>query len=275
MALTAVTDASLLNSRTLAPVPSLPAEGGEQRIQRRLADAIYEHRLPPGTKLPEADLCRIFDASRGTVRKVLGQLAAEQIIQLIPNRGAFVARPSVDETRNVYELRRILESGVVRCLGARARDGRPQGWLAKVRRQIDEEHEASRAGDTPRYIRLTGQFHLNLAAATGNAALEQQLRRVVSQTSLMVALYDLPGRTPCSFHEHREILQAIEDGDFGRAECLMDEHLLACERQLRLRPVAAPTDLAQILNACASQDEPLRPAAPGGLPGRRTPRRPQ
>ena len=74
MALTAVTDASLLNSRTLAPVPALPAEGGEQRIQRRLADAIYEHRLPPGTKLPEADLCRIFDASRGTVRKVLEHL---------------------------------------------------------------------------------------------------------------------------------------------------------------------------------------------------------
>jgi len=275
-----VNDPSLVNLRTLSPAPSPPSVGcpdgrEEQRIQRRLADAIYEHRLPPGTKLPEADLCRIFDVSRGTVRKVLGQLAAEQIVQLIPNRGAFVARPSVDETRNVYELRRVLEAGVVRCLGARSRDGRSEGWLAEVRRQIDDEEEASRAGDTPRYIRLTGQFHVDLAAATGNVVLEQHLRRVVAQTSLMVALYDLPGRTPCSFREHREILQAIEGGDFAVAERLMVEHLVACERQLRLRPVLAPTDLAQILGAYVPQDAPQRPAAPGGMPGRRTARRPQ
>src|SRR5262245_34620350 len=92
----------------------------ESRVASRLADAIFEHRLPPGTKLPEADLCRIFGVSRGVVRKVLNRLAGEQLLDLVPNRGAFVAKPSVEETRDVYEVRRILETGVVRVLASQS-----------------------------------------------------------------------------------------------------------------------------------------------------------
>ena len=243
------------NRTSLKPIDSLP-QGGfeaaaavdgnvEATMQRKLADAIYEHRLPPGTKLPELDLCRIFGVTRGVVRKVLSRLAAEQLLELIPNRGAFVARPTVEETRNVYQLRRILEAGVVRCLAGH--EHKPRRWLEQVRRQIDEEREANRAGDHARYIRLAGKFHLDLAAATGNAALEQHLKRVVSQTSLMTALYDLPGTNTCSFHEHLEILQAIDAGDFARGERLMDEHLLGCERQLRLDGEPQRVDLAAVL----------------------------
>ncbi len=237
--------------------PQASDERDESSMQRRLADAIYEHRIPPGTKLPEIDLCRIFGVTRGDVRKVLSRLAAEQLIELIPNRGAFVARPSVEETREVYELRRILESGVVRCL-ARHNHGSHR-WLDKVRRQIAEEREANRVGDTPRYIRLAGKFHLDLAAATGNSALEHQLKRVVSQTSLMVALYDLPGTNTCSFHEHLEILDAVEAGDYAKAESLMDEHLLGCERQLRLGGETQRIDLAAALGGTTA----TAPAMPG------------
>src|SRR6188768_4064717 len=197
----------------VAAVPAAGPTGNEElRVQQRLADAIYEHRIPPGSKLPEADLCRILDTSRGTIRKVLDRLANEQLVDLIPNRGAFVAKPSIKSTRQVYALRRILEGGVVRVLS----QCECSPWIGPVREQVAEEREANRAGDTSRYIRLAGKFHLDLAAATGNQALEQHLRRVVSQTSLMVALYDMRGTNPCSVHEHLEILQAIEAGDHAR-----------------------------------------------------------
>lgn len=232
-------------------------ESGAARMQRQLSEAIFEHRIAPGTKLPEVDLCRIFGITRGDVRKVLNRLAAEQLIELIPNRGAFVARPSVEETREVFELRRILESGVVRCL-AKCQHGSSR-WLDKVRRQIAEEREANRAGDNARYIRLAGKFHLDLAAATGNGALEQQLKRVVSQTSLMVALYDLPGTNACSFYEHQEILDAVEAGDYSKAERLMEEHLLGCERQLRLGGEPQKVDLEQVLGAMPESPPERRP----------------
>jgi len=236
-----------------APSPAAD-ENVETRMQRQLADAIYEHRLPPGTKLPEIELCRIFGVTRGVVRKVLNRLAAEELLELIPNRGAFVARPTVDETRDVYELRRILEAGVVRGLARHA----PHRWIDDMRRQVADEREANRIGDTPRYIRLAGKFHLDLVAATGNAALEQHLKRVVSRTSLMIALYDLPGTNTCSFHEHLEILDAIEAGDYARAERLMEEHLLGCERQLRLGGEPQRVDLERVLGV-----------VPESLPGRR------
>lgn len=216
-------------------------------MQQRLSGAIFEHRLPPGTKLPEAELGRIFGLSRGAVRKVLSRLAADQLVDLVPHRGAFVARPSVEETRDVYALRRILEAGVVRCL---ADPNRPPGrrWLQQVRQQIDEERQASEQGDTARYIRLAGQFHLDLVGATGNGALEQHLRRVISQTSLMTALYDVPGSNTCSFREHLDILRAIEDGDAERSERLMEAHLKGCERQLRLGEDPPRVDLAAVLS---------------------------
>ena len=250
--------------RVSAPSPAA-GENGETRMRRQLADAIYEHRLPPGTKLPEVELCRIFGVTRGAVRKVLNRLAAEELLDLIPNRGAFVARPSVEETRDVYELRRILEAGVLRALAARA----PHRWLDALRRQVAEEREANRVGDTPRYIRLAGKFHLDLVAATGNAALEQHLKRVVARTSLMVALYDVPGTNTCSCHEHLEILDAIERGDYAAAARLMEEHLLGCERQLHLGGEPQRVDLAQALGA-ASASPPGRRQQVRNPPGRST-----
>lgn len=221
----------------------------DARVQQCLTEAIYEHRIPPGTKLPEADLCRILDTTRGTLRKALDRLADEQLVEQIPNRGAFVARPSVETTRDVYALRRILEAGVIRSLVRR--DCQP--WINKVRLQVGEEREANRAGDTTRYIRLAGKFHLDLAAATGNQALNQHLKRVVAQTSLMTALYDVPGTNTCSVHEHLEILEAIETGKLEEAERLMEDHLNGCERQLRLGDEPLPAvDLSRALGRLAT-----------------------
>lgn len=220
----------------------------EGQVQRRLADAIYEHRLPPGTKLPELELCAIFATTRNAIRSVFARLAADALLELHPNRGAFVARPSVKETQDVYQLRRILETGIIRCLAEQDR----ADWIEAIRAQVAAEREARRAGDNEGYIRLSGKFHCDLAAATKNAAVEQHLRRLVAQTSLMMALYDVPGTNACSFHEHLEILDAIEAREFVKAEQLMDEHLRGCERQLRLDVEARPVDLAQALGTAAT-----------------------
>ena len=228
-------------------------ESDETYIQNQIELAIYEHRIKPGTKLPEVDLCRIYGTTRGVIRKVLDRLATEQLVDLIPNRGAFVARPSVEYTRDTYGLRRILEAGVVRMLAKSSQ----QVWLNDVRMQVAQEREANRVGDNGRYIRLAGKFHLDLAAATGNAALNQHLKRVVAQTSLMTALYDVPGTNTCSVHEHLEILNAIEARDYANAERLMEDHLIGCERQLRLDQEDAPSlDLAQALRAAPDTAAP-------------------
>ena len=260
---------SASSAHAIAPEVDSASDASEEvRVQRRLADAIFEHRLPPGTKLPEVDLCGILGTSRGTLRKVLDRLASEQLVEQIPNRGAFVAKPSVEVTRDVYALRRILEAGVVRTLARCATTG---PWIDDVRQQVAEEREANRAGDTGRYIRLAGKFHLDLAAATGNGALNQHLKRVVAQTSLMTALYDEPGTNTCSVHEHLEILDAIQAGKHAEAERLMEDHLIGCERQLRLNDEPKPVDLSKALGGPEPTPSPALKVLPAtkNAPGKR------
>ncbi|MEA3123201.1 MAG: hypothetical protein QOD67_220, partial [Caballeronia sp.] len=100
---------------TAASVAAATAES----IAANIRDAILEHRLAPGAKLTEAQLCEVFDVKRGTVRLALAQLGAERLVDLEPNRGAFVASPSVQEVHEVFEMRRIIEMAVVEriCTG--------------------------------------------------------------------------------------------------------------------------------------------------------------
>src|SRR5688572_14525641 len=94
------------------------AAPGEDAIYERLLAAIFEHRLPPGTKLGEDRLAAIFGVSRARIRRVLPRLAHEGLVTLEPNRGAFVAKPTVMEARDVFEARRLIEPGILERLMA-------------------------------------------------------------------------------------------------------------------------------------------------------------
>ena len=116
---------------TAASVAAATAES----IAANIRDAILEHRLAPGAKLTEAQLCEVFDVKRGTVRLALAQLGAERLVDLEPNRGAFVASPSVQEVHEVFEMRRIIEMAVVEriCTGHGTR--RPKSISATIGRE--------------------------------------------------------------------------------------------------------------------------------------------
>ncbi|MFN3570420.1 MAG: GntR family transcriptional regulator, partial [Polaromonas sp.] len=77
----------------------------ESRIYHSVFDSVMNQRIAPGTKLPEQALCELFSANRATVRKVLQRLAHDHIVDLRPNRGAVVAAPTPEETRQIFEAR--------------------------------------------------------------------------------------------------------------------------------------------------------------------------
>jgi DNA-binding GntR family transcriptional regulator len=85
-------------------------------IHERIYVAILEHRLKPGTKLVEERLAEIFAVSRPRVREVIARLAHEQIVELYPQRGAYVAKPSIEKAADVLEARRVIEPAMVRRL---------------------------------------------------------------------------------------------------------------------------------------------------------------
>lgn len=201
-------------------------------IAERVLQAIWEHRLPPGTKLIEDKLAQVFAVSRTKIRLALAKLAHESVLTVFPNRGTYVSSPSVEEARAVFRARRLLEPAlmreVVRTVDARALDG--------LRATAARERKARAENDRRSLVRLSGEFHVLLAEIDGNPFVVKAMRELCSLTCLIIALYDAPGVPACPQHEHDQLIDAIEAQDADTAAALMVEHLNHVENMLELSP---------------------------------------
>ncbi|AOI70681.1 GntR family transcriptional regulator [Burkholderia ubonensis] len=220
---------------------------GPEAIAERIRTAILEHRLAPGAKLTEAQLCDVFGVKRGTIRQALALLATDRLVDLEPNRGAFVASPTLQDVHEVFEMRRIIELAVVERLATGPGAKRLKGVAAL----IDKERKAFERRDVPAWIRLSGEFHTALAALMGNATLSACLDGLVARSTLMSALYESHGRSPCSFDDHGAILVALEAGDAKRAAELMAHHLQHVELKMLDRPAPGAVDLREVFGGAA------------------------
>jgi DNA-binding GntR family transcriptional regulator len=202
------------------------------RIVDAITTAIVERRLMPGTKLAEQKLADIFRVSRTVVRQALNQLSRDRLVTLAPSRGAFVATPSVEEARQVFEVRRMLESAMVRqlCTALTARQ------LAALRQHLKHEREAVARTDVPGRTRLLADFHVVLARTLGNEVLAQLLADLLSRSSLIALMYQSAHSAEHSFAEHVAIVDALARRDSRAAQRLMEAHLQNVERNLRLDP---------------------------------------
>ncbi|HTH75368.1 MAG TPA: GntR family transcriptional regulator [Trinickia sp.] len=217
-------------------------------LAERIRDAILEHRLDPGAKLTEAQLCEVFGVKRGTVRQALSLLATEHLVDLEPNRGAFVASPSLREVHEVFEMRRIVEAAVIERV-CRNQGGQGAAHLKVIGKMIERERKAFEQRDFRSWIRLSGEFHTELAALTGNRVLCDCLGGLVARSTLISALYESLGRSPCSFDEHAQIVEAIKVGDAARAAELMVRHLETVELKMLDRPARGAADLREVFGA--------------------------
>lgn len=199
-----------------------------------LTRAIVEHRLQPGTKLAEQKLADHFGVSRTLVRQALFQLAQNRLITLEPARGAFVAAPTVEEARQVFQVRRMLESEMTREFVRTVTPAR----IRALREHMAEEKAALDNPDAAARIELLGDFHVRMAELTGNEVLAQILRDLISRSSLISLMYQRDGAARHSQEEHMELVKALAARDEKRAVKLMDEHLRHVEESLAFdRPV--------------------------------------
>lgn len=211
-------------------------------IYERIYQAILEHRLHPGTKLGEDRLATIFSVSRARVREVLARLAHEGIVDLFPQRGAFIAKPTPEQARQVFEMRRLIEPGITRRL---INTLTPEK-IARLREHQAREADARKRGDKRAVIRLSGEFHTVLAQVAGNAMLEKSVRELATLTCLIIFLYDAPTSATCRDDEHQHIIDAIANRDAVKAEKLMREHLDHVEASLNLEPDETEVDLEAV-----------------------------
>ena len=203
-----------------------------QRIVESIATSIVERRLMPGTKLAEQKLADIFEVSRTIVRQALNQLSRDRLVTLEPARGAFVATPSVEEARQVFEVRSMIEAAMVRQLAASITDAQ----VAELRGHLRAEREAVARTDVPGRTRLLADFHVLLARLLGNEVLAQLLADLLSRSSLISLMYQSSHSAEHSQDEHERIVDALQRHDARAAVRLMEQHIASVERNLRLDP---------------------------------------
>ncbi len=229
---------------TLADVGAWTEEG----IYQRMVQTIRNHQLQPGTKLVEDRLASAFGVSRTRIRPVLARLATEQVVTLTPNRGATVARPTEQESREVFEVRHLIEPTLVAAFMERASTAQ----LHTLDHCIVKEEAARSKGDQHLAIRLAGEFHLHIAQVARHQILGRILGELVSRTSLILMSYGqhsaaaTPAAARCGCRDHRALLDAMRLGDRPVAMRLMQEHLSDVEAQLRftLPPSDTPDFMA-------------------------------
>ena len=216
-------------------------------IVQTLTEAIAGRRLQPGTKLAEQKLADHFGVSRTLVRQALFQLAQNRLVRMEPARGAFVAAPTVEEARQVFAVRRMLEAEMTRAFAREATPAR----IRALREHVAREKAAVEGDDAAEGIELLGDFHVRMAELMGNEVLAQILRDLISRSSLISLMYQRAGAAHHSQQEHVEIVRALAARDAERAVALMDEHLRNVEASLAFDRPLPSHDISLALGATA------------------------
>jgi DNA-binding GntR family transcriptional regulator len=217
---------SFASPQTLATLPVRPSVDD---LYSRVLDAIFEQRIHSASRFTEESLAQMFGARRSDMRDVLTRLSHQQIIILRVNHRPRVAELDVEQTRQTLHARRLAEIMLVRLACQRPC---AQG-LKHLRTLVENERQCAERG---RAIRLSGEFHLQLAQMAGNAPLAHFLESLVPLTSLAIAQFDLQQKDYCV--EHMEILDALERGDAATAQVALNRHLDNLE-DLLLSPPSA------------------------------------
>lgn len=200
------------------------------RICATLAAAISEGALKPGSKILEDAIADHFGVSRTVVRGALGVLQSDHLLERKRNRGTFVAEPSIADAKQLFEARRALERTILEMVVGRA----TPADLDHLDAIAEEEKRIHAGGDEPSKTGLSGHFHLELAALSGNGVLTELLGKVVARLSLVMALYEEERTDECGADEHLAVIAAIRRQDLPAALRLMDEHLADIEGRVRL-----------------------------------------
>jgi DNA-binding GntR family transcriptional regulator len=206
-------------------------------IANRIIEAVLAQKLAPGTRLGEQQLAMLFDCSRTLVREALMRLAARGIVTVSARRGWYVIEPSVEEAREAFEARRVLELGMIRHLRTV-----PPAALKQLKAHIGREKAALKGTDVGARSFLLGDFHVCLAECIGNGLLADTLRDYTARTTLIAMMYQSSHQAEQSCEEHRHIVAALERGDMALAEKLMAEHLDSVQSGLRSTSPQDPLD---------------------------------
>lgn len=221
-------------------------------VEREVERLILNGSFAPGERINENRLAAELGTSRGPIREAIRALEGSGLIVSIRNRGSFIRRLSVQEVREVYEIRSALFGLAGKLLAERVTDQQ----LARLNAFIQDMEEASGRRDFDAYYPLNLAFHEYIVDSAGNAILAQQYRRFVKKLHLFRARSLVQGGgLTVSNKEHRDMVAAIAARDPAWAHEAHCRHVLAARERLLtvVEPDDGPRPDAAELHAMAAE----------------------
>ena len=224
-----------------AEIISIPRAALHEQVALRLRQMLVENRIPPGAKLNERELSEVLQVSRTPLREAIKMLAAEGLVELLPNRGAIAVELTEADVLNTFEVMAGLEAMSGELAAQRITDAE----LAEIRAMHFEMLAAYTRRDLSAYYRLNSQLHRAINAAAKNPVLTATYNQVNARLqALRFRSNQDDAKWKQAVAEHERMIDALAGRDAGAMRTVLAEHLDhkrdVVVEQLRHGPAATP-----------------------------------
>lgn len=198
-----------------------------ETVAQRIRDMIRRGTLKTGDRIVEKQLCDALGVSRTPLREALRVLKSEGLVDLVPHKGAYVAQPSMEDIKDLFDVMSILEGECARVASQKMSEA-DFARLEKLHQKLEKYFEQK---DRDKYLEVNHKYHSLIQEMAGNRVLNEILGGL-RQKILLYRQRQLfqPDRFEASIKEHRLLLEALRNRDADAVESLMKTHLMnQCE----------------------------------------------
>jgi DNA-binding GntR family transcriptional regulator len=205
-----------------AEIISIPRAALHEQVAYRLRQMLVENRIAPGAKLNERELCEVLAVSRTPLREAIKMLAAEGLVELVPNRGAIAVELTEADVVNTFEVMAGLEAQS----GALAAERITDAELAEIKAMHFEMLAAWTRRDLPAYYRLNALIHNAINAAAKNPVLTATYNQVNARLQALRFRSNQDGeKWKHAVEEHERMVAALSARDTAAMRTVMASHL--------------------------------------------------
>lgn len=191
----------------------MPGGVSVQDVYDYVQEKIINKSYFPGNRITEEELAGELSTSRTTVRSAISRLHNDGFIEIIPNKGSYVSKPTVEDMYHVYEIRKVLELEAVKRAIQRIDAENIANMEQCIREQVAMENDFRMA----RYVEINRRFHWEIVKAADNIYLEKFLGELFNKTAIFLIFYDRSVNNAGSIKTHTDILNALKSGDEAAA----------------------------------------------------------
>jgi DNA-binding GntR family transcriptional regulator len=193
-----------------------------ETVLEHLRELIVRGDLRLGEAISERQLAERLGVSKTPVREALAKLKSEGLVQIFPQRGAFVFTLGGNEVANLCDFRQPIETAAAKLAISR----KPNDVLFEISDIVDQMRESLSRQDFRAYLDLDSAFHLTFFKHCGNSYYEETYKRYAGKiAALRTHLAVKPAHTQLSMREHEEILATIKNGSVDQTIRILSHHI--------------------------------------------------